>query len=319
MQQLLASPDPALRAATPGMPPPLPADRGTTGPDRPRRWPGRQLDIQGHRGARALVVENTIPSFLAAFDAGATGVELDVRLTADGQVVVWHDPRIEAEKCRPTAEDLIGARVDELTLEQLRTIDVGSRRLSAFPRQRDVPDARIATLPEVLEVGRDRAPEVWWTIELKVDPTEPGVRETRGRLLDGVLEAVAAAGTARRSLIHSFDWAVLELARDQAPELQRSALVVTGVTYTDGSPWLGSLDWREHGDDLAGAVAAVGAHVVSPHHGSVDADLVSRAHDLGLGVLPWTVNEPDDLRRVVAAGVDGLITDDPELALSVVG
>lgn len=246
-------------------------------------------------------------------------MELDVRLTADGQVVVWHDPRIEAEKCRPTAEDLIGARVDELTLEQLRTIDVGSRRLSAFPRQRDVPDARIATLPEVLEVGRDRAPEVWWTIELKVDPTEPGVRETRGRLLDGVLEAVAAAGTARRSLIHSFDWAVLELARDQAPELQRSALVVTGVTYTDGSPWLGSLDWREHGDDLAGAVAAVGAHVVSPHHGSVDADLVSRAHDLGLGVLPWTVNEPDDLRRVVAAGVDGLITDDPELALSVVG
>lgn len=284
-----------------------------------RLWPGSRLDIQGHRGARARVVESTIESFVAAFDAGATGVELDVRLTADGHVVVWHDPRLEAEKCSSTRDDLIGARVDELTLDQLRTVDVGSRTSAAFPLQRPAAGAGIPTLSELLAVGRDRAPDIWWTIELKLDPTEPGVDRTRALLLDGVLAAVAAAGTGPRTLVHSFDWAALELAQQLAPELHRSALAVTGVTYTEGSPWLGGVDWRDHRDDLAGAAAAVGAHVVAPHHDSVDAELVARAHELGLGVLPWTVNDPDDLRRVVAAGVDGLITDDPELALSVLG
>jgi glycerophosphoryl diester phosphodiesterase len=262
------------------------------------------------------VVENTVPSFLAAFDAGVTGVELDVRLTADGHVVVWHDPCIQADKCRPTGVDFVGARVDELTLDQLRTIDVGSRTLAAFPGQQAAPNERIPTLAAVLEASRERAPGVWWTIELKVDPTEAGAAETRSRMLDGVLAAVDSAGTGHRSLVHSFDWAVLELARERAPGLHRSALAIAGVTYAQGSAWLGSLEWEDHGADLPAAAAAVGAHVVAPHHLSVDRDLVQRAHELELGVLPWTVNDPEDLRRVVDAGVDGLVTDYPERARS---
>ncbi|GAA6526728.1 glycerophosphodiester phosphodiesterase family protein [Intrasporangium sp. DVR] len=319
MQQLLALPDHAATAAPVSSPAAGGTDPRTARLSARRRWPGPRIDVQGHRGARGLVVENTIPSFLAAFEAGVTGVELDVRLTADDQVVVWHDPRIEADKCRSTTHDFTGALVADLTLEQLRTVDVGSRTVPGFPGQRAAAGERIPTLTEVLDVGRERAPGIWWTIELKLDPTEPGVAGTRVRLLDGVLGAVADAGTGARSLIHSFDWAVLERARELAPDLHRSALAVTGVTYAEGSPWLGSVDWRDHGDDLAGAAAAVGADVVSPHHQSVDAQFVGRAHTLGLGVLPWTVNETEDVRRVVAAGVDGLITDDPVRVLSIVG
>lgn len=287
--------------------------------DRARTWPGPALDVQGHRGARGLVVENTIPSFLAAFEAGVTGVELDVRLTADGHVVVWHDPWIQADKCLPTGADLVGARVDELTLEQLRTIDVGTRTLASFPGQRQAPGERIPTLTEVLAVGAAHGPGVWWTIELKIDPTEPRAADTRARMLDGVVAAVEGAGTGPRSLVHSFDWAVLELARDRFPGLHRSALAVHGVTYAPASPWLGSLEWGDHGDDLPGAAQAIGAHIVAPHHRSVDRATVSRAHALGLGVLPWTVNEPEDLRRVIDAGVDGLVTDYPQRVLALTG
>ncbi|MDV3223476.1 glycerophosphodiester phosphodiesterase family protein, partial [Intrasporangium sp.] len=224
------------------------------------------------------------------------------------------------DKCLPTGADLVGARVDELTLEQLRTIDVGTRTLASFPGQRQAPGARIPTLGEVLALGSAHAPGVWWTIELKIDPTEPRVADTRSRMLDGVVAAVEVAGTGSRSLVHSFDWAVLELARERVPHLQRSALAVHGVTYAPGSPWLGGLEWGDHGDDdLPGAAQAIGAHVVAPHHHSVDRALVARAHALGLGVLPWTVNEPEDLRRVLDAGVDGVVTDYPGRALALTG
>jgi glycerophosphoryl diester phosphodiesterase len=282
----------------------------------PRPWHGRRVDVEGHRGARGLVVESTIPSFLAAFEAGVTGVELDVRLTADGHVVVWHDVTLQPDKCVATREDLVGLRVDDLTLEQLRTVDVGTLTLAEFPGQQAAPGARIATLGELLEASAAAAPDVWWTIEVKVDPTDPREVATRERLVDGVLADIHAAGIERRCFVHSFDWAVLELAEQREPAVLRSALAVDGITYAPGSPWTGSLRWDDHGPDLCAAVAALGAHVVSPYHVGLDAAFVRRAHANGLGVLPWTVNEVDDLRAVIEMGVDGIVTDYPDRAVA---
>lgn len=282
------------------------------GAERPGPWARGGLDVEGHRGARGLVVESTLASFLAAFEVGATGVELDVRLTADGHVVVWHDPTLQADKCVPTGEDLIGARVDDLTLEQVRSVDVGSLPLAGFPGQRTAPGSRILTLDELLRESADVAPHVWWTIEVKVDPTDPREVASRSRLVDGVVEAIGRASIGRRCFVHSFDWAVLELARERAPHLLRSALAVPGHTYAAGSTWLGPVRWEDHRGDLAAAAAEAGAHVLSPHHLAVTPELVSRAHALGLAVLPWTVNEVADAERVVAAGVDGLVTDYPD-------
>jgi len=281
----------------------------------PGPWATRGFDVEGHRGARGLVVENTIPSFRAAIDVGVTGVELDVRLTADGHVVVWHDATLDPEFCVFGEHDLAGARVDELTLAQLRTVDVGSRTRPAFPRQRAAPGERIVTLPELLQACAD-ATDLWWTIELKVDPTEPREVRTRHTLVEGVLAAVHHAGVGGRCFVHSFDWATLESARELDPGLLRSALAVVGVTYAPGSPWLGSIQHEDFGADLAGAAAAVGAQVVSPLHSSCDEVFVARAHALGLAVLPWTVNADEDLLRMRALGVDGLVTDDPDRAVA---
>lgn len=283
---------------------------------RPGPWSGGRFDVEGHRGARGLVVENTVPSFVAAFEAGVSGVELDVRLTGDGVVVVWHDPTLQADKCVSPMAGRIGARVDELTLEQLRTIDVGTLTLSDFPGQRAVPGTRISTLAEVLEVGTERAPDVWWTIEVKVDPTDPRDVATRRRLVARALAAIHDAGIEEQCFVHSFDWAVLDLSRELAPGVLRSALVADGVTFAPESPALGSVRWEDHAGDVCSAVAELGAVVVSPHYASVDSAFVSRAHELGLAVLPWTVNDEADLRAMMAAGVDGLVTDYPDRALA---
>ncbi len=282
---------------------------------RPGPWATGTFDVEGHRGARGLVPENIVESFLTAFEAGATGAELDVRLTADGHVVVWHDPTLQADKCR-SAEGLVGARVDELTLAQIQTVDVGSLTLPAFPGQRAVPGARISTLGELLDACAGPAPDAWWTIELKVDPRDPREVATRPRLVEGVLQAIHEAGIEQRCFVHSFDWAVLDLTRELDPALLRSALAVVGQTYCEGSEWLGSIRYEDHGDDLPAAAAALGAQVVSPHFVTCDRPFVDRAHALGLGVLPWTVNEPEDLARMLEVGVDGLVTDYPDRAIA---
>ena len=271
------------------------------------------MDIEGHRGARGLVVENTLPSMTAALDAGVTGIELDVRMTSDGQLVVWHDPVLLSQKCRATQGDLIGARIDELTLAQLRTVDVGSQTLPEFATQRAAPGAQIATLAEVFALGEHRSSTIWWTVEVKLDPTDERQVARRERLVEATLAAIHDAGVARRCFLHSFDWAVLDLSRELDPGVLRSALT-QARHFSVGSPWTGSVDPAEHGEDLIAGVAAVGASVVAPDFALVDAELVRRAHDLDISVLTWTVNEPDDLARMMDLGVDGIVTDYPDLA-----
>ncbi|WP_404393425.1 glycerophosphodiester phosphodiesterase family protein [Humibacillus xanthopallidus] len=282
--------------------------------DPARRWTDRGFDLQGHRGAKGLVVENTLESFTAAYAAGVSGVELDVRLSADGEVVVWHDAVLLPHKARSTTPGLVGSRVADLTLAELRSVDVGSQTLEAFPGQRPSPGAHIATLAEVLALGRDHPSDVWWTVELKVDPTDPAEVASRPLLVEKVLACLHEAGLDDRSFVHSFDWAVLELSRDLAPAVARSALVESGVTWVPGSPWTGSVRVGETHIDVCAGAAAVGAHVVSPEHVLVDEAFVARARELGLGVLPWTVNDVGTMRALAEAGVDGLVTDYPDLA-----
>lgn len=274
-------------------------------------WPRAAFDLQGHRGARGLAPESTVASFDAALAAGVTGIEFDVRLTGDGEVVVWHDPTLQADKCTFTEADLTDARVDDLTLAQLRTVDIGALTLPEYPRQVAAPGSTVLTLGELFERYADRT-ELWWTVEVKCDPTDPREVATREELTGKVVEAIVAAGVGERSFVHSFDWTVLEIAERLDPALLRSALLGEPRQFSPGSPWIGSIDPRDHADVHAAVADALGAVVISPHHLWCEAAFVERAHEAGLGVLPWTVNEPADVERVRAAGVDGLVTDVPD-------
>lgn len=294
------------------------AERRLSQADRPGPWADGALDIEGHRGARGLVVENTLAGFEAALDAGVTGIELDVRMSVDGHLVVWHDPVLFPHKCRSTAPDVVGRRVDELTLAQLRTVDVGSQTLAKFPNQRTVPGAGIPTLAEVMGLSHERTAGMWWTIEVKSDPTDERQVARRVDLVEATLGAIYDAGVQRRCFMHSFDWAVLETSKRLDPDVLRSALTQEHH-FSSGSPWTGSIHPEAHGGDVISGAAALDVSVISPDFTFVDADFVERAHRLGLAVLPWTVNEPEDLVRMHDHGVDGIVTDYPDVALQVLG
>ena len=266
-------------------------------------------EIHGHRGARALRPENTLPGLAYAIELGVDAVELDVNLTADGGVIVAHDQVVDAATILDTGPisdgdplfPYVGRRWSELTLGQIATLDAGNRRevepyADTFVA---VPGAGVPTLDQVCSLARSLARslagEVLLAVELKTDPTWPdsGVR----RLTESALGVLAAHQMAARSRILAFDWRVLRVAAVVAPGVPRVALVGAG--------------------DLGCVAAArgVGAAWLSPADEMTDVDLIAAAHREGLKVSVWTVNDPARAAELTALGVDAIVTDRPDLLL----
>ena len=278
----------------------------------------RKIDIQGHRGARALFPENTLEGFLAAAALGVEAFELDVAMTADGVVVVSHDPALNPDITRDGSGAWLtrgGPTIHSLTHAALSAYDVGRIRpgspLSAqFPGQTPNDGARIPTLAGVLKA----LPRARFTIEVKTNPAHPDWTAAPAVLADSTLSIVDAAGAAGRVTMESFDWRVQRHVRRTRPDIGL-AWLTRAETVRDAALW-----W----DDAASAgsvparVAAEGGPIWAPDHtGLTEADIVE-AHALGLFVLPWTVNQPADISRLIAWGVDGLISDRPDLALGMI-
>lgn len=287
-------------------------------------------DVQGHRGARGIRPENTLPAFEAALDVGVSTLELDLHLSADGVVVIWHDPRLEAAKCRDTDPELpsvtLEPLVSSLTAAQLATyICDQNPDPGKYPDQ--VADAGtitgerygLATLDQLFEmvsnysesdaVPKERsanAASVQFNIELKRDPRNPNAI---GDSFDGanpakfetaVADLVAAWGYEDRVIVQSFDHRSLWALHTLAPSIRLAALTSGDVPDLD-------------------ELAAAGASIWSPRHTSLSADLVGAAAAAGLAVIPWTVNDQDDVCSLLDMGTDGVITDRPDLVLGADG
>jgi glycerophosphoryl diester phosphodiesterase len=247
------------------------------------------LDIQGHRGARAVRPENTLAAFRYALaNADISTLELDTGVTADGQLVVIHDRTVNGSHCIDTAPAVpsdpeypyVGKRVHDLTLAQLKTLDCGSKTLPEFPRQQAVPGERIPTLIEVFAAVRasGRA-DVRLNIETKISPL---VADTANYAVftNKLVSAIRAAGFTRRATVQSFDWRTIRLARRLDRRIETVALVwqygpaecasladecSLQAGYGDPSvpsPWTGGLDWWRY-QDLGRLVRAAGASTVS--------------------------------------------------------
>ncbi|MBI3159402.1 MAG: glycerophosphodiester phosphodiesterase [Chloroflexi bacterium] len=233
--------------------------------------------IFGHRGASAHAPENTLAAFRLAHSQGAEGIEFDVRLTGDGQVAVIHDDSVG----RTT--DGAG-RVSRLPLAALREFDAGAWCDPAFAGE------RIPTLEEVLEMAGD---DLILNIELK---PAPGGRRA---LAAAVAARVRRHARQAQVLLSSFDRQALALARRALPETATGVLAMPGAAG-------GWARWR---------YAGRGPHrTLHLHHSDVSPRLLRRAHRAGQALFAYTVNAPEDLRRLFALGVDGIFTDDPALA-----
>jgi glycerophosphoryl diester phosphodiesterase len=270
----------------------------------------RPLRILGHRGARGLFPENTIEGFEAAIALGLREFELDVGVLRDGTVVVHHDLAINPDIARLpggawfTASGPLLLRMD---WEELQDFDVGRLRpgsptAALFPAQQPIDGARVPRLSDVLRLD-DR---VTWTIEMKLQPDRPDWTVPAERMAELVLDAVAEAGAGERAVLQSFDWRAPRHARHHGA---RTAFLTRPGTEAEPALW-----WAlETPAPLPQAVAAEGAEAWSPQADALTAQQVAAAHKLGLAVLPWTVNDPAEMAALIAMGVDGLITDRPDL------
>ena len=297
------------------VPDPVPAQDSSGAPIAPEG-----VDLQGHRGARGLAPENTIPAFRRALEMGVTTLEMDVVVSGDGKVVVSHEPWMSHEICTlpsgsPVPED--SAREHNLyrmTYAEIEQYDCGRRTHPDFPRQKKQAAVKpllrdVIAVAETYATDHDRPP-VFYNIELKSRPGwddtfHPAPEEFARR----VLGAVHEGGVVARTTVQSFDPRALRavrqlrLDRGDEPAPQLALLAVGGAANT----------LPDQLEELGFTPA-----VYSPGHSSVDDALLRAAHDRGLRVVPWTVNERADMRRLIRLGVDGLITDYPDVGREVV-
>jgi glycerophosphoryl diester phosphodiesterase len=286
------------------------------------------FDLQGHRGARALWPENTLAGFARALEIGVTTLELDCGVTADGVVVVSHDRALNPDHTRDVSGAFLaasGPSLRTLTYAQLQQYDVGRLRpgsgyAAAFPEQQAADGERIPRLADVFAlVQRSGNRTVRFNVETKIDPTQPGQTATPEEFAIALIEVIRDAGMTSRTTIQSFDWRTLVVVRKLAPEIAIVALTdqqpdedTMEVGKPGASIWLGGFDVDDYAGSVPRTVQALGARVWSPHALDLSPALVEEAHALGLSVIPWTVNDPKDMERAIALGIDGLITDYPD-------
>lgn len=287
------------------------------------------FDLQGHRGARGLMPENSLPGFAEALSIGVSTLELDVAVTKDNEAVVIHNPRLEPELVRDASNHWLtesGPAIHDLTLAEVKTFDVGrlnpeTRYASRYPEQQPVDGTRIPTLGEVFDLVKRAGNEtVRFNIETKLSPDNPELTLPPQEFARIVLRVVEKHGLQHRVAIQSFDWRTLQEVQRLAPEITTSYLTVnqnwlnnTQIGEPGASPWMAGFDVDAYEGSRPAAVKAAGGKIWSSYFREVDPASVAKAHELGLLVKVWTVNTAHDMEKLIDMGVDGIITDYPNV------
>jgi len=291
--------------------------------------PASAFDLQGHRGARGLAPENTLPAFARALSIGVTTLELDTGVTRDGVVVVAHDPALNPELTRDAGGHWLEARgpaIHALTYAELSRYDVGrakpgSRTAQRYPQQQPADGARIPRLAEVFALAaRAGNPAVRFNIETKLHPDHKSETLPPEPFARAVIAEIRRAGVASRTTLQSFDWRTLQVAQREAPEIatvylsaRQSWLDNIGAESTLGSPWTAGISFAQY-KSVPRMVHAAGGRIWSPYHGDLDAAQLEEARALGLKVIVWTVNDAGRIAAMLDLGVDGIISDYPDRA-----
>jgi glycerophosphoryl diester phosphodiesterase len=291
------------------------------------------FDIEAHRGGRALRPENTLASFANALSMGVDTLELDIGVTRDGALVVSHERGLNPDLARDATGHYVaapGIPFVRLPLAEVRKYDVGqikpgSAYAAQFPDQLAVPGTPIPTLSEVVALvrksGNDR---VRLNIETKIDPSHPDESPDPDRFVSLLLDLLGREKFKDRIMVQSFDWRTLLLVQQRAPAIPTVYLTLqkgksATVSLDKASEWTAGFNPADHGGSLPRTIKDAGGAIWSPYFGDVTPALVAESHALGLKVVVWTVNKEDEIIRLIDMGVDGLISDRPDLLRDVAG
>ncbi len=268
-------------------------------------------EVHGHRGCRGLMPENTIPAFEKAVELGCDWLEMDVVITADSQVLVSHEPWMNHLICRTPQGDSItegderGSNIYHMSTAEVQGFDCGSQTHPNFPDQENRAVAK-PLLREVVMAAEEKSMElgaggIGYNIEIKSEPALYGTYQPEPkRFVQLVLAQIDSLGLDERCVIQSFDPAILEEVHRQNPDLSTSLLV-------------------ENGDDLATNLRRLSFKPdhYSPAFSLADQKLVKELEERDIALLVWTVNDTDDMRRMVELGVKGIITDHPDRLIAI--
>ena len=296
---------------------------------------GEMFDFEAHRGGRDARPENTLVAYAYAMEMGATTIECDMQLTKDDRIVMSHNPILN----HVLTKDENGNYIEDgkydirnMTLAEVQKFDVGTMDPNSGEyyeghgrTQVSAPGAKIPTLDEVFDLIKEYGDsKVIINAETKSypDPLSGAAYQNNVdpvRFVKAFNEVVKKYGMEDRVLLQSFDWQTLVEMKKINPKIRLVALwqeqpswgpdAVSLRAYEEGkSPWLGGLDIDDYKGKPILAAHAIGVNVVSPYYPEVSKQDVEQAHELGMKVVPWTVN---DMNMMINMGVDGIITDKP--------
>lgn len=266
------------------------------------------VDIQGHRGARGLMPENTIPAFLRALEEGVTTLELDVAITSDNKVVVSHEPYMSSGICsKPDGKPVLtqeskGFNIYQMTYDEVKQFDCGLRGNSRFPEQEKMAVSKplLSDVINTIEkyIADNDLNEVGYNIEIKSSEKgdnifHPGVE----KFSELVYELTTTMLPKERFTIQSFDFRVLKHWHEVYSDITLVALVENRNGVEANLNKLGFVP-----------------DIYSPNYFLLTKKAVTLCHEKGMKVVPWTVNEVKTMKRMVEMGVDGIITDYPNRA-----
>jgi len=285
------------------------------------------LDLQGHRGARGLLPENTLPAFAKALSIGVTTLELDIAITRDGVVVVSHDATLNPDITRgPDGQWLRRSdlAISTLTWTELQQYDVGRiRPLSSyaqrFSAQQPVDGTRMPKLADVFALARRAGNDrVRFNIETKISPEQPLRTLPPADFVRALIELIRREKLESRVTIQSFDWRTLQVVQQEAPQIT-TVYLSAQQSWQDNirardtsSSWTAGLHVSRYGGSVPQMVKSAGGTIWSPYYGEVTAESLREARQAGLKIVVWTVNEPRDIARMIELGVDGIISDYPD-------
>ncbi len=287
--------------------------------------PAAAFDLQGHRGARGLLPENTLPAFQRAIDLGVDTIECDMAVTKDGVVVIHHDLWLNPDTTRgPDGKWLEsrGPAIRDLTWAQLQQYDVGrlrpgSKYAAEFPDQQPVDGTRIPRPADLFDlVKKSGNATIGFDCETKFSPLDPEATLPPEAFARRAIEEIRKHGMAARTMVQSFDWRTLQVIQKEAPEIRTMYLSSPRTLKGDGgrtSPWLAGFAPEDHGGSVPKAVKAAGGRIWAPNQTFLTPALLAEARSLGIVVIPWTVNDPAMMRKLLDMGVDGIISDRPDL------
>lgn len=286
------------------------------------------FDLQGHRGARGLAPENTLPGFALALGIGVTTLETDIAISRDGVLVISHDPALNPDITRGPDGRFLESRgpvIRHTDFAELQRYDVGrlkpgTRYAEQYPAQQPSDGARLPRLEELFALVKQPAnTRVRLALETKLTPTAADETMAPEPFARALVKAVRDAGLAERTTILSFDWRTLQVVQKEAPEIgtvylsiQRPNFDNIGAGKPGASPWTAGFSHAEHGS-VPKMIKAAGGRIWSSLHADLDAAKLKEAKALGLTVLAWTVNEPAQISRMMDLGVDGIVSDRPDL------